>query len=264
MSWGEFVKGQENDTANPICLPGGYPAQLWNALISWNKIDWLSVVQVFWYNPDVGTSTETIWDAGGLYSYLQNASTLSISSTEDQDTDGGTGANKIIISWLDANYMEISEEITMDGQNVVTTEKSFLRIHEMRVLTAWDDAKALWVITAKVWATIYWQINDWANKSLMAMFTIPKWKVGFVLQGKSTADGTKTVEVSFFSRLFWSVFALIHFFNLYGNNYWYKFEIPALVPEKTDLEVRWLAIQTTAKIWASFEILLVDKKKFNF
>lgn len=76
--------------------------------------------------------------------------------------------------------------------------------------------------------------------------------------------GTKTVEIAFYSRLFGSVFALIHFLNLYGNNYGYKFEIPAMIPEKTDLEVKWVAIQTTAKVGATFEILLIDKKKFWF
>jgi hypothetical protein len=36
-----------------------------------------------------------------------------------------------------------------------------------------------------------------------------------------------------------------------------------MVTEKTDFEVRAIAIQTTAKVSASYDLLIIDKKEFD-
>lgn len=269
MAWGEFLKGisgKINKTWVPICLPFGYPHIdiIWKSLISGNKIFWLKTKNIFSYNPNVWNTTSTIWDAWGLYSYLTSASLLAISSTNINDTANGTWARKIMICWLNANYEEIEEEIVMNGTTPVNTTKSFLRVCEMYVLTAWSQEKAIWIIKAQVWAVNYWQINDWTNKSLTSIYTIPKGKVWFLIKWKASSDAEKAVEVSFFAKPLWWVFILQHFFNLYWNNYEYKFEIPLMIDEKTDLEVRAVTIHSSAKVSASYDLILFDKKEFDF
>ena len=90
----------------------------------------------FGFNPDIDDSLETIWAEGGLYSYLSAASVLKISSSSTDDASAGTGARTITISGLDANYDEISESITLNGQTAVNTTQSFLRVFRLTVDTA--------------------------------------------------------------------------------------------------------------------------------
>ena len=56
----------------------------------------------FGFNPDISTSEETVWDHGGLYSYLAAASVLSVSSANVNDTALGSGARTVQIHGLDA------------------------------------------------------------------------------------------------------------------------------------------------------------------
>lgn len=66
-----------------------------------------------------------------LVSYLTTASTLKIASTNTNDTSAGTGLRRLTISGLNSNWDEISELITLNGQNPVVTSASFLRINSL-------------------------------------------------------------------------------------------------------------------------------------
>jgi hypothetical protein len=79
---------------------------------------------------------ETIWAEGGLYSYLTAATVLKVSSSSVNDTSAGTGARTVELSGLDADYNEISELVTLNGQTPVNTTKLFLRINRMVVRSA--------------------------------------------------------------------------------------------------------------------------------
>jgi hypothetical protein len=97
-----------------------------------------SYKQVFKFgqNASVGNSIETIWLEGGLYVYPPSATTMTVSSSDVNDTSAGTGARTVLISGLDGSYNEISETITMNGQTPVTTSNSYLRVNRALVLTA--------------------------------------------------------------------------------------------------------------------------------
>ena len=90
----------------------------------------------FGNNTIVGNSLETIWAEGGLYSYLTAATVLKVSSSSTDDTSAGTGARTVELSGLDADYNEISDLVTLNGQTPVNTTKLFLRINRMVVRSA--------------------------------------------------------------------------------------------------------------------------------
>ena len=90
----------------------------------------------FGNNPTVGDSTETIWSQGGLYSYLSAATVLKVSSSSANDTSAGTGARTVQLYGLDADYNEINEAVTLNGQTAVNTTNEFLRINRMIVRSA--------------------------------------------------------------------------------------------------------------------------------
>ena len=86
-------------------------------------------VYKFGQNAVVGNSMETIWQQGGLYSYPPSASTMTVSSSDVNDTSAGTGARTVLISGLNASYNEASETIILNGQTAVTTVNTYIRMN---------------------------------------------------------------------------------------------------------------------------------------
>ena len=84
--------------------------------ISRGQIAYHEFIHKFGYNPSIGTSDETVWSEGGLYVYPTSASTMYISSSSTADTAAGTGARTATVSGLDANFDEISETVSLNGQ----------------------------------------------------------------------------------------------------------------------------------------------------
>ena len=154
----------------------------------------------FGNNPTVGNSIETIWAEGGLYSYLSAATVLKVSSSNTADAEAGTGARTVELFGLDADYNEINETVTLNGQTAVNTTKEYLRINRMIVRSAGTGGQNAGVIyagtgtvTSGVPANKYATINGVAgsNQSLMALWTIPAGYTGFLVQ-YDISNGTST------------------------------------------------------------------------
>ena len=77
----------------------------------------------FGFNDAVGSSAETIWSVGGTYTFPSTATALTVvsSSANDDGNPVGTGARTVTIEGLDANYLPVSETVTMNGTTDVTT-----------------------------------------------------------------------------------------------------------------------------------------------
>jgi len=86
-------------------------------------------VNIFGVNPVVGSTYETLWDYGGLYSYAASAAALSAVSSSAADT------MPVLIRGLDANYWPIDEVVTLNGTSAVTTSKAFLRVNQAVILS---------------------------------------------------------------------------------------------------------------------------------
>ena len=88
----------------------------------------------------VGTSPVNLaaMNAAILYGNVAAAAAkLDVSSSSALDTAAsGTGAQKIAILGLDANYNFQAEMVSLNGTTIVTTAKSFLRVFAAEVLVA--------------------------------------------------------------------------------------------------------------------------------
>src|SRR6056300_692682 len=142
----------------------------------------------FGNNPLVGNSIETIWSEGGLYSYLSAATVLKVSSSNTADAAAGTGARTVELFGLDADYNEINETVTLNGQTAVNTIKEYLRINRMIIRSAGTGGQNAGIIyagtgtvTTGVPANKYATINgiQGSNQSLMSLWTIPSGYTGF-------------------------------------------------------------------------------------
>lgn len=221
-------------------------------------------IHKFWENPDVGAAWETIWGYGWIYQYLTAATKIKAASVSANDTAAGTGARTIKIYWLDANYNEIDETLSLNWQTPVETTQEFLRIHRTEVLTAGSGATQdgniyvwVWTFTAWVPAQILSGSVVWNNQSLTWIYTIPAGYTGFVRFGKTSAPQGKSVDVKFFTRVLGGVFRVQHSLCLYQNNYDYPFLIPIPIPEKSDVETRALSSATGTKVTMAFDVILI-------
>jgi len=106
---------------------------------TWNK---------FGYNSDIDIGTETIWSAGGTFSRMTSAATLSVVSTSIADDSGGTGANSVVIYGVDANWDTQIEVLTLDGTTPVITSGTWLGVNRMAIYLAGSGEANAGVISA--------------------------------------------------------------------------------------------------------------------
>ena len=228
-----------------------------------------TVIHKFGRNPNVGGAPETIWEQGGIYTYLTVASTIYVYGADAQDGAAGTGARTVTVQGLDANYNEIEETLTVDG--AVSTQ-SFLRVYRAFVASAGSlqtnkgdvlistGASGTGTVLAKIatvgTGTVYGQ-----GQTNLALYTIPAGKTGYV---KTWNIGVGAYNDSVTANLYTRevdtglIFRTRDVMDVPGGLHQRIYEVPFRLPEKTDIEVRAIA-STGTNISSTFDIILVDK-----
>jgi hypothetical protein len=224
-------------------------------------------VTVFGYNPDLDTAEETVWPDGGTVTRAAAAGVMKVSSSSTDDAAAGTGARTIVVQGLDANYNEISETVTLDGQTAVNTAKSFLRINNMYVATAGSgltSAGTIYIgtgiVTAGVPATIYDLIYVGYNQTTTGFYTVPAGYTAYLHAGNlSVGQASGSSEVT--GRLLTIgtngiplTAAVVTLNNGFSD---YVFETPIPIPEKTSLEARAIGKSSNNSVSSTFQMILV-------
>jgi hypothetical protein len=228
------------------------------------QVDGHKTLFKFGINGDVGTSVETVWAQGGTYVYPASATVMKISSSSADDAAAGTGARTIAIFGLDADYNEINETVTLNGQTAVNTTNSFLRISRMYVVTAGSGATAAGVIyagtgtvTSGVPATVYGMVALNANQTQMAFWTVP---AGYTLyltgvyytSGNTNANAWTNFQL--IQRPLGGVFRQQSSSRVAGNgDFVLDLHTPIAFSEKTDIEIRAVASTSASNVSAEFE-----------
>lgn len=88
----------------------------------------------FGMNSSADTGTEEVWPLGTIRTLPAAAGTVSIVSDSANDTAAGTGCQTLMVEGLDADYVEIAEQVTMSGLTPVVTTKEFLRVNRSYVM----------------------------------------------------------------------------------------------------------------------------------
>ena len=108
-------------------------------------------VALLGHNPDIPAATaEDVWEGGGNYPLLAAASQLEVVSTSASDAAAGTGARTVLIQGLDANWLPISETVTLNGTTPVTTVNSYLRVNLMTTTSAGSGGQNAGDLTLRV------------------------------------------------------------------------------------------------------------------
>ncbi|MDT8337329.1 MAG: hypothetical protein RQ856_05835 [Candidatus Izemoplasmatales bacterium] len=208
-----------------------------------------------------------IWEGTNAnYTYLTSAEQLQVTSSSAQDGVGGTGFLTMTLIGLDANFLEITETVTMNGLTQVTTTNSFIRIYRAYGATSGTSLTNVGNITitnnAGTNQLVYIPAGD--GQTLMTMWTVPAGKVAYLLSGSFSSDTSKGARVTFRTRLNdgGTLYPWLTKYRAYvtGGNNQFPFQIPFKIPAKTDIEVRVLTPVATGNstAGATFELWYED------
>ena len=249
--------------------------EAWELNVSRGKVRGAFHVIKFGNNDDIDGSLETIWDAGGLYPWSSFASAgtvvLTSSDTEDDEDKGGgvegTGAHRVTIEGLDANYNLVTDTLITNGTSTRTSTVEFLRVFRAYVAEAGTTGTNEGTLTITKGGTTVAQIKTAGSptatglgQTFMALYTVPAGYTGYIFDwnvSTAKADG----DVFLLKRLAndgaWRAQDTIHT-NINSVERTYKF--PLKIEEKADIEVRALSPSNNMKCAATFCILLVQNE----
>jgi hypothetical protein len=225
---------------------------------------------------DQSDGVVTIWD--GADDAHINQMNYVYSSTDDIDSVSSDDAGDTFdlqVFGLDANYNEINEIVTLQGQTRVPLVNSYLRVFRMVNTNSTDNVGHVYcyvngAITGGIPddpTTVRAVIQPGNNRTLMAVYTVPAGKTGYMRDwyaATSGANRNSNYPMQLRARKLGGVFQLKHIWSLADNgtsSYQHKFEEPEVFTEKTDIEVRGEMTTsggTLASVAAGFDLVLVD------
>ena len=224
-------------------------------------------VTVFGFNADVDTTQVSVWPLPSLITFPAAAIQMTVSSSSANDTSAGTGARTIVVQGLDANYNEVTEIVTMNGQTAVTMIASLLRVNYAYVATAGSGNSAAGniyigtgTVTSGVPATVYDIIKLDYNNTTTGSYTIPAGYTAYMSQGlfsTGQASGSTQVEGRLLTRGVNNIRMTAAITTLNNGVANYVFEYPLAVPEKTTIEATAIGSATNNAVSSMFILLLV-------
>ncbi len=220
-----------------------------------------------------------IWDgaidkANNIFVPPTAARVHDIASSSANDSSTGTGMRTLRIYGLDANWLEVTEDITLNGTTNVSTVNSYVRINKMKGLT-WGSSlenEGDITATAQVDGTVTARINNvdgGYNQTLSSLYSVPSNKVGLITNIFSVINISSANKTIFDLHLLikenadlsTSGYLLSHAMGVYINNNIHEHTItPYLkVQSKSDIVLR--GVNCTDKdsdITAGYGLILKD------
>lgn len=208
-----------------------------------------TAIDKFGMNSAVGSTFEPITDLGTQL-YPSSAVAMTLTSSE-AGTDSGV---EVTIEGLDANWEPASATVTLTAVGTATTTQTFLRVFRAYVS---NGQAAQGDITISNGANNYAKILADYQQTLMAVYTIPQGKVGYILSGNLSSQKDKDLTAKLMIRLEGGVFQTKGIVLTPGTPFHRTWNIPPQVPARSDIEIRAKA-GATGPVAAGFEIILVD------
>ena len=203
--------------------------------------------------------TGTVWDVSDtLYPWdaLDTPAVVNVERNSPSD-DGKT----VVIQGLDGDFNPVEDTIVIDGANTLGTVL-FHRVNRAFVTNGGtSNVGDIDIEAGAAGGTTVARITADLGQTLMAVYTVPAGKTGYLYQGTATAqagaDGTGFMMVRYGGQ---STFRVGHTFEVDGDGgqYLYDFAFPIPITEKSDIDVRIATRTNNGRYTAAFDILLVD------
>lgn len=227
----------------------------------------------FGENPDIDTATvpEDIWYQGGLYPFDAWGTAPIISVVSDSPLD-----NQVIeIPGLDITGAEVTQRVQLNGTTRVALTTPLWRFNR-----AYNVSPRSNPINGNVYfytgtgnvplaAEIRGSIVDGNNQTLIAIYTIPKGKVGFLYRGEvgcSRDVVSGSVRAAYYSARRDGVFRIqkrVDIMSTGSSVYQDKRPGYDIIPALTDIALRVEHVSNNdTGVFGSLDILLVDETLF--
>lgn len=215
-------------------------------------------IHIIGSNPDTTAALEDIWEgAGGSGTNLEIPHPVAAGIqmelvSSDANDDGapvGTGARTVKIHYLDANFVEQTETIILNGTTPVNTVATDIRrVQSMQVITVGSLGKSAGIITLETTdsATEYCRIRLGFGISLKGEWTVPLGKTAYITQWSAGAIiGTANIRAEFILKitseltgdLLTDIFAEKDTMRLTAGDHPHKYDIPFEIPATADVKV---------------------------
>lgn len=251
------------------------PVTSWELELAAGRIPGKSVLHKFGRNDDIDITDgfEDLWNhaaAAGHYTGQDAtvAEIVSIVSTDANDNAAGSGARTLILIGQGAGFVEQTEVITLNGLTPVLSTLAYLRLDRAIVLTGGSPlATNAGTITANqsiTTANVFFNITPGVNRTLIAAYTIPAGKVGYVRSAFVTLakKGSASVEPRAQVRFPGSVWQIVEWLAITGSGSSYldrQFNTPlAPIPAGADIKLQADTDTNNVGVAGGFEIYLED------
>lgn len=248
----------------------------WYWEIAAGRVSGFRTVHKFGHNEAVGTTPEPIC-YGGVYQTPTGTVTLAAISDDANDTAAGTGAQTLVIEYLDANFVEQTATINMNGTtettDTVTGVKRLNRAYvgQSGTYATTGSFSQNGTITIRVsgagatWATIP-EIGTSGNavgQSLIGGYTVPAGYTAYILTTGIEVESGKPVNMQFYVRENADDTTTpyspgrIKLWDIVEGNHELTHKTYESYPEKSDLIWMGYVSSTSSAVSVDYEILLV-------
>ncbi len=226
--------------------------------VSRNKVRGASMIHKFGAVPAMSQNTTgTIWDKNDTVYPWSSFDTAGVITA---GIVGADDAGKIVtVLGLDNNFNEVSETFTLSSTASASGTVQFRRVFRAFISTGSNNVGD--IIFTKGGTDVL-KITANKGQTLMAIYTIPAGKTGYLYKGVATAQASADGNGNMFVR-YWgqSAFRIGHSFEVagVGGQYGYEFEFPISIPEKSDIDVRITTRTNNGRYTAAFDLLLLEE-----
>jgi hypothetical protein len=214
----------------------------------------------FGFNTAITTTEETVWDEGGIYAYPTAAAVLSVVSSNAADAAAGTGARKVTIEGLDADYNVQTVEITLNGTTPVASTETFIRVYRAFVSEAGSGGTNTGAISISTSSTVRAEISAGQGQTLMAVYTVPADYIGYIV-GWSIGSGSSAANKYLDARLIIrdpdGILLTKARTTIHNTTLIQPFPKAIEVAAKSDVEIRAITSSGTDAVSGTFNMMLM-------
>ena len=212
-----------------------------------------SGIQKFGFNPAVSTTEESIVSQGGSYTYISTTGTAVVTSSNTGADNGGT----VLIDGLDNDYNQVSETATIGGS---ATTQTFKRINRATLITANTGTSNSGNISITVDSTTAGYMPIGYAQTLQSVYTVPAKHHAYLVQlDAGTDEKEKPIHMVIKTRdntVTNSAFQTKTYLVFENTRTEHKFDIPEVLTEKTDIELRAKSPEGEVEVSGGFELVL--------
>ena len=241
----------------------------WGIHLADGNIEGVSHIEKFGMNIDVDSDKETIWDGGGIYTYIETAETLTVTSNDVQDNPTGRGARTVEIQGMNQAGEVVVETVDVGD----TTIAEFKRVFRVKVVTSGTSGvnEGTISITSDNTSTVLAIIGvdgtgshaAGRGQTFMAQYTIPAGKTGYITQwtvgcGKQNTDAVATLmtrDPNAPGDGAWNARDII---TVSATTYAKNYNVPIKVNAGDDIEVRAYSSVNNSLVSSTFCVILID------